>query len=106
MSTFANHKPMTNWVNTEYVLCPCDDQHCRQVHAGDQVLDDRFDFRYLDDAEVICASADLDDVAFELHESHEYEPITIGQIEVRDLGTGATMDAVEFLARFPKPVFA
>lgn len=106
MTKFADHEPMIPWTNTVYVLCPCNDQHCRQVHADDQVLDERFDFRYLDDNEVICASADLADVIFELHESHEAETITVGQVEVRDLGTGDTLDATEALARFPKPVFA
>lgn len=106
MSKFAEHEPMTDWTNTVYVLCDCDNQHCSQVHADDQVLDDRFDFRYLDDGEVICSSANLDDVIFELHESHEGEAVTFGQIEVRDLGTGATLDATDALVLFAKPVFA
>lgn len=88
----------TSWTDTPNTFCDCEIDHCEKLHPATEIIPDRYAFWDLTDRKgSYYAAGMIEDFVIEVTDMGPYEQ---GECVVRDLETGAELDAVEFLARF------
>lgn len=87
----------TSWTDTPDTFCDCEIDECEKLHPATEILPDRFAFWVIDDKQdSYYAAGMIADFVIEVRDLFDGDKAI-----VKDLATGETMDAAEFLAARP-----
>ena len=91
---------VTAWTEIPIVHCPCTNEQCPAIHAGDDIFPDRFAFWVVADRKgTYYATHSMRTFTIELTDMQGEDPYQPGEALVMDLATGDQMDAAAWMAR-------